>query len=45
MATIVEYYKYAQLATAAYVRTGGSVNPVDFVNVARGKGGQACITV
>ena len=29
MLTIAEYYKYAQLATASYVRTGGSQDPED----------------
>ena len=32
--TILDYYKYALLATAAYVRTGGSTDPANFVRAA-----------
>src|SRR6185436_6025936 len=34
MVTIADYYKYAQLATAAYVRTGGSLDVGDFIREA-----------
>jgi len=34
MATIQDYYKYALLATAAYVRTEGSTDAGDFVAAA-----------
>jgi hypothetical protein len=33
--TILDYYRYAQLAAASYVRTGGSTNYREFIDAAR----------